>query len=253
MKNLKKIVLAGLLLATSVVFNRFFSIKTPIVVISFGFIPKIIIATIFGPWWSILLFGLADLIGALLFPFGAYFVGYTITACLSGFIYGIFLHRKKKMSAKSYLVRLIISCLLSNLICNLLLNSIWIMITTKKALAVLLPTRLVKELVTVPIYIAVMFGIHVFFEKYKIYDMVLESTEDKEEDESETDESEENKNTVGENATAEKSESLTETSKNLENEAGESTEPAALNDNSAGESEKQAESKNGDNKNEANS
>ena len=244
MKNLKKIVLAGLLLATSVVFNRFFSIKTPIVVISFGFIPKIIIATIFGPWWSILLFGLADLIGALLFPFGAYFVGYTITACLSGFIYGMFLHRKKKMSAKSYLVRLIISCLLSNLICNLLLNSIWIMITTKKALAVLLPTRLVKELVTVPIYIAVMFGIHVFFEKYKIYDMVLGASEEQEENEDE-------------NAIDGKSEVLTkaatETSKNLENETGESAEPVDLSNNSAEQGEKQTESKNGDNKNEVNS
>lgn len=244
MKNLKKIVLAGLLLATSVVFNRFFSIKTPIVVISFGFIPKIIIATIFGPWWSILLFGLADLIGALLFPFGAYFVGYTITACLSGFIYGMFLHRKKKMSAKSYLVRLIISCLLSNLICNLLLNSIWIMITTKKALAVLLPTRLVKELVTVPIYIAVMFGIHVFFEKYKIYDMVLGTIEEQEENEDE-------------NAIDGKSEVLAEaaaeTSKNLENETGEFAEPVDLGNNSAEQGEKQTESKNGDNKNEANS
>ena len=114
------------------------------------------------------------------------------------------------------------------------------MITTKKALAVLLPTRLVKELVTVPIYIAVMFGIHVFFEKYKIYDMVLGTTEDKEENEDE-------------NATAEKSESLTETSKNLENETGEYAEFDALNDNSAGKSEKQTESGNGDNKNEANS
>lgn len=175
MNKLKKIVLAGLLVATAVVFNRFFSIKTPIVQISFVFIPEIIIATIYGPWWSMLLFGLTDLIGALLFPFGAYFVGYTVSAVLSGFIYGIFLHRKKKISNKSYLVRLILSCVLSNLVCNLVLNSVWVVITTKKALAVLLPTRAIKVAITTPIYIAVMFGIHVFFEKYKIYDMVLAS------------------------------------------------------------------------------
>lgn len=175
MNKLKKVVLAGLLVATSVVFNRFFSIKTPIVQISFSFIPHIIIATIFGPWWSMLLFGLSDLIGALLFPFGAYFVGYTVSAVLSGFIYGIFLHRKKKISNKSYLLRLILSCILSNLICNLVLNSVWVVITTKKALAVLLPTRAIKVAITTPIYVAVMFGIHVFFEKYKVYDMVLSS------------------------------------------------------------------------------
>lgn len=184
MSKLKKVILAGLLLAAAIVFNRFLSIKTPIVVISFGFIPKIIIATMFGPWWSMLLFGLADLIGALLFPFGAYFVGYTASAVISGFIYGIFLHRKKKIPAKTYLWKLIVACLLSNLICNLLLNSVWIYVTTKKAISVILPTRIVKELVTVPIYVAIMFGMHVFFEKYKVYDLALgktdeESVEDK--------------------------------------------------------------------------
>ena len=178
MTKLKKVILAGLLLAAAIVFNRFLSIKTPIVVISFGFIPKIIIATMFGPWWSMLLFGLADLIGALLFPFGAYFVGYTASAVISGFIYGIFLHRKKKILAKTYLWKLIVACLLSNLICNLLLNSVWIYVTTKKAISVILPTRIVKELVTVPIYVAIMFGMHVFFEKYKIYDLALGKTDE---------------------------------------------------------------------------
>ena len=178
MSKLKKVILAGLLLAAAIVFNRFLSIKTPIVVISFGFIPKIIIATMFGPWWSMLLFGLADLIGALLFPFGAYFVGYTASAVISGFIYGIFLHRKKKIPAKTYLWKLIVACLLSNLICNLLLNSVWIYVTTKKAISVILPTRIVKELVTVPIYVAIMFGMHVFFEKYKIYDLALGKTDE---------------------------------------------------------------------------
>lgn len=178
MTKLKKVILAGLLLAAAIVFNRFLSIKTPIVVISFGFIPKIIIATMFGPWWSMLLFGLADLIGALLFPFGAYFVGYTASAVISGFIYGIFLHRKKKIPAKTYLWKLIVACLLSNLICNLLLNSVWIYVTTKKAISVILPTRIVKELVTVPIYVAIMFGMHVFFEKYKVYDLALGKTDE---------------------------------------------------------------------------
>lgn len=178
MTKLKKVILAGLLLAAAIVFNRFLSIKTPIVVISFGFIPKIIIATMFGPWWSMLLFGLADLIGALLFPFGAYFVGYTASAVISGFIYGIFLHRKKKIPAKTYLWKLIVACLFSNLICNLLLNSVWIYVTTKKAISVILPTRIVKELVTVPIYVAIMFGMHVFFEKYKVYDLALGKTDE---------------------------------------------------------------------------
>lgn len=183
MKKLKKFILAGLLLSVSVVFNRFLSIKTPIVVISLGFIPKIIIGTLFNCWWSAFLFGLADLIGSLLFPFGAYFVGYTISAVISGFIYGLFLYRKKGIKPKKYLVRLIISCIISNLICNLLLNSIWVTITSGKAIFAILPTRLIKVLITIPIYVAVMFGIYMFFEKYKIYDMVLGNSNESIEDE----------------------------------------------------------------------
>ena len=58
--------------------------------------------------------------------------------------------------------------------------------TTKKAISVILPTRIVKELVTVPIYVAIMFGMHVFFEKYKVYDLALGKS-DEEETEDDTD------------------------------------------------------------------
>ena len=96
MSNLKKVIIAALMLAATIVLSRFLSVKTPIIVISFSYIPIMLCAILLGPWWTMLVAGLADLIGALLFPFGAYFVGYTISATLSGLIYGIFLRYKKE-------------------------------------------------------------------------------------------------------------------------------------------------------------
>ena len=59
-----------------------------------------------------LVFGLTDYIGAHLFPFGEYFVGFTISAIIKGLIYGVFLypgnlefpHIKKKGCISFYYV-----------------------------------------------------------------------------------------------------------------------------------------------------
>lgn len=50
-------------------------------------------ATWLGWKWTLLLNVLADLIGATLFPSGAYFVGYTITTAVAALIYGLLLYR----------------------------------------------------------------------------------------------------------------------------------------------------------------
>ena len=80
--KLKKIIFAALLLAVFIVLERFVSIKTPLLKISLGFIPLMIAAIYLGPKYSTLVGALGDLIGALLFPFGTYFVGFTISAGL---------------------------------------------------------------------------------------------------------------------------------------------------------------------------
>lgn len=78
----KKIILSAMLLAVLLILSRFLSVKTSLLVISFSFIPIMISAIYLGPKYSTLIAALGDLIGALLFPFGTYFVGFTISAGL---------------------------------------------------------------------------------------------------------------------------------------------------------------------------
>lgn len=179
MSKIKKIIIAGLLLATTIVLSRFLSIKTPIVVISFSFIPLMLSGILLGPWWTMMIAGLADLIGALLFPFGAYFVGYTITSLLTGFVYGLFLHRKdEKLNNKKFVLKLIISCLIVLMVCNGLINSLWIYITSKKAIMAILPTRLLKQIVMLPIEVVIMFFINLGLDKMGIYKKLFSSYDD---------------------------------------------------------------------------
>ena len=161
MSKIKKIVLSAMLLATLILLARFFSIKTPVVVFSFAFIPLMFSAILLGPKWTIIISVLGDVIGSLLFPMGAFFIGFTISAAIRGFIYGIFLYKygKRKIGDKEFLFRVVVSSVIVLLVVNLLLNSLWLNITLGKAWLPLVSTRLVRELIMVPIQVLAICGL----------------------------------------------------------------------------------------------
>lgn len=154
----KKMILSALMLTLSIVLSRFLSIKTPLLAISFNFVPILLSAIWLGPKYTVIISGLADLIGAILFPFGEFFIGFTISAILSGLIYGFILYKKEgELSKKQLLIRLVIATLIATLIVNLLLNTLWLVIMYDKAFIALLITRAIKELIMIPIQIVTMF------------------------------------------------------------------------------------------------
>ncbi len=163
MSKNKKIILAALLLAMQIILSRFLSIKTPIVTIGFSFVPTMLCAIWLGTKWTILVSVLADLIGATLFPFGSFFIGYTVTTAVAAAIYGVLLYQKeeKTYTNKQFIIRVIISSILVTIICNVGLNTLWLNITTGKAFMVLVASRIVKELIMIPIKIVVI----IFLEK----------------------------------------------------------------------------------------
>lgn len=84
---------------------------------------------ILGSFWGGVCGGLADFIGALLFPFGPYFPGFTATAFLSGAIFGLVgkVARKEKGRVR-FLLLAVLLLAIKELICSLVLNSLWISI-----------------------------------------------------------------------------------------------------------------------------
>ena len=178
MSRNKKIILTAILLATLIILSRFLSIKTPILKISFAFIPSMLCAIWLGAKWTVLLNVLGDIIGATLFPTGAFFIGYTISTAISGLIYGLLLYKKEDNSYtdKQFIIRLITSVILVTCISNVGLNTLWISITTGKAFIVLLGARIIKELIMIPIQIVVI----LFIEKAlrKPFDTYIRSSND---------------------------------------------------------------------------
>ncbi len=155
MSKSKKIIMSALLIALTVILSRFLAIKTPLLSINFAFVPVVLCAIWLGPKWAILVNVISDLIGATLFPFGSFFIGYTVTKVVSGLIYGILLYKKEDntYSNKQFIFRVIMAVMLVTVIANIGLNTFWIKITTGKAFMVLLSARIVKELVMIPIEI----------------------------------------------------------------------------------------------------
>lgn len=146
--NTKRVVQTGLLIAIEIVMSRFLSIATPIVKISFGFIPIAIAAMLYGPVYAGIAAAAADFIGAMLFPIGAFFPGFTLSALLRGVTYGFLLHNHptniKRISASATIICMGI---------NLVLGSLWLSILMKKALFLILPTRVLHNVIMIPIQV----------------------------------------------------------------------------------------------------
>lgn len=159
MSKLKKVILSGILLALLIVLNRFISIKTPLLVISFSFVPIMMAAIWLGPKYSTIIAALGDFIGAILFPFGTYFPGFTVSAGLAGLIYGIFLYKKpeSQMSDKKFIVRLIISNLLVLGLVEIFVVSIWLNILYGKAYFVVVSSRVLAQVIMFPIRIVTIY------------------------------------------------------------------------------------------------
>ena len=155
MTKVKKTVLAALLLALLIVLSRFASIQTQFLVINAGFVPIVMSAIWLGPKYSLVIAALGDFIGAILFPFGSYFPGFTISGAITGFIYGIFLKRdfNKEINNKKFIICLIISTILVLVLDGIFLRALWLNILYGKAFFLIVSTRLISELIKIPVQI----------------------------------------------------------------------------------------------------
>ncbi len=146
--NTTRLLVMALLIAIEIILTRFLSINTPIIRIGFGFLPVAMVAILYGPWFAGAAYAIGDVLGALLFPIGPPFPGFTISALLTGVIFGVFLY-KKPVSWKTVLP----ASLLISLLIDLTLNTYWLSILMGKGFLVLLPTRILKAIIMPPIQI----------------------------------------------------------------------------------------------------
>lgn len=104
----------------------------------------------------------------MLFPFGTYFPGFTLSAMISGGIYGMILYNKNnvKISNSKMLLKLIVSSLLVLVIVNIFLTSFWLKILYGNAYWIIVSTRIITQVIMLPIQVIVMFSLEKFTRPY---------------------------------------------------------------------------------------
>ena len=131
-----RLVLIAMLVAAQVVLSRFLSISLWNLRIGFSFVPIVLAAILLGAVPAGITAAIADLLGATLFPSGPFFPGFTLTAAVTGVLYGLFLHKKQTLP------RILGAVLTTELLCSILMNTVWISMLYGTPYIALLPTRM---------------------------------------------------------------------------------------------------------------
>lgn len=158
--TIKSMALFALLLALKIILSRITGVSFGIVKLTLGFIATGITGYLFGPWMGGLAGGLTDIMGFFFFPQGHYFPGYTLTSMITGFIYGILLHNQKPT-----FLRILLAVTLEALLCSLLLNTLWTSILFGKAFFAILPARIFKNILTIPLQTCILYLIFKYLRK----------------------------------------------------------------------------------------
>ncbi len=159
--DVKTMAVCAALIAAAIVLSRFLSINAWNLKIGFTFIPVFLAAYLYGPIGGALVGGVADLLGATLFPIGAYFPGFTLTCVLQGTVYGLLLNKKQTP------VRILLAVGIVQLVLGLLLNTLWISILYGSSFEALLVTRVVQCLIIIPVEFIVIGMMSKMMARYK--------------------------------------------------------------------------------------
>lgn len=165
LRDTKVLCSCSIMVAMYVVLDMFQIQLAPQIVISFSFIPIAIAGWMFGILPAMLVGGVSDIMSFIIKPTGAFFPGFTVTAILTGAVFGIVMYGA---SGKSVWSRTIISKLLVTILLNIGLNTVWTSMLTGKAYMVLLYGRIVKNAVMLPFEIVLMALLILLMSKHRI-------------------------------------------------------------------------------------
>lgn len=163
LKHLRTLVVTAMMVAVAVVLG-FYSVQlTDFLKISFAFLANEVTALLFGPAVGGIMAGIADIIKYLLKPTGPFFFGFTFDAMLGGVIYGMILYRKPLTFRRILSAKITVM-----VIVNIILNTYWLTVMYGSSLAAVLPVRIVKECMMLPVETALFYGVARMMTKAKI-------------------------------------------------------------------------------------
>lgn len=140
-KDVRMLALAGMLCALRIVLESYLCVPLgPNLEFSLAFLPNALGAMVYGPVLALLSGAVTDVASWLLVSKGPFFPLFTLLEMLSSFLYGLFLYEKKPSFARCALCKGLL-----NLVCNVLLTSLFLSLMYGKAASVYMAGRIVKN------------------------------------------------------------------------------------------------------------
>lgn len=152
LKKVRTLTTCAMLISLSIILGYFTVNIGGIAKVGFSSIPATLAAFLFGPAVAGAFGAVADITKYLIKPDGAFFIGFTLNAILTGFIRGSILYKKELN-----IWRVIVSELIVTILCNLLINTYLISVLQGKAFIGMLPVRLIKNLISLPVNVVVFY------------------------------------------------------------------------------------------------
>ena len=151
--NVKTTVTIAMLVAIHIGLSRFLSINAWNIKIGFAFVPVFIAAYYYGPTAAAIVGGLGDFLGAILFPIGPYFPGFTLSCMRTGLVFGVLLHKRQTP------LRILGAAVINQFVISLFVTTLWISILYGSPYLPLLATRLFQSLILAAVETVVIFSL----------------------------------------------------------------------------------------------
>ena len=146
-KSLRVVIFCGMMCAFAIILNYVTTIRIgDFIKIGFSGIPNQVVSYLFGPAIGGMFGGALDILKFILHPDGTYFPGFTISAILSGLIYGVILYHRPVNIGRIFLAQFLVK-----LFVNIGCNTLWLNMLYNKAVLLILPERIISNLIMLPI------------------------------------------------------------------------------------------------------
>ncbi len=164
MQKPKVLTLCALLMALNIVLGYFTIRFSSYLRVGFGFLTQPIIGMLFGPVVCCVTGIFQDIVSLMLNPTGAYIPAYGLSVGISGIFHGLLLYKKP---VKFW--RVLLDVMLVVLVGNIILNSIALAPTVASGFVGILPSRILKNLLLLPIQAVLNYLVLKFVQSHKLF------------------------------------------------------------------------------------
>lgn len=165
LKKIETLVITALLIALGIVLGELFSIQlTQNMKIGVSFVATQLTATLFGPVVGGIMGGVTDILKFIMKPTGSFSILWTLNAIVGPILYGMMLYKKKFT-----FWRVLVSKTVVAIVVNVFMSCTWSAILYGNAFWAVLPTKILQQIIQVPIQSIIFYLFVKALQKTKVF------------------------------------------------------------------------------------